>query len=411
MKTKTTKIRKTTIKSLAGALLAVTLVLIGQGARAEEGGPQIYYKDGVHIDSADGNYTLQLQGRFAARFTATRNQAAASSDSFTIPRGEIRMEGNVLTKKLKYGFEMNLATRAASSTATVCSSSGAATGICPGGAATVVTTPTTTGLATLNDFYLDYQHNDTFGIKFGQFKVPFLMQQLTSATRQQFVDRSLGTGFFDLGRDIGASFHGDILNYHANYHVFVMNGDGANTLNANKGLLLGGRIEVPILGQYKPVESDVDYSESPNLGLGVAYAYNQRVAALGTGGTSVPANVKASLGTLDIGYKWHGLSIQAAAMITRTHSRTVANVTNWGYNGQVGYFLIPKHLELAARTSAGIFSGATANQHEYAGGVNYFFKGHSIKWQTDYALLRNTRGAAAGFVNDHRIRTQVQVVF
>ena len=61
------------------------------------------------------------------------------------------------------------------------------------------------------------------------------------------------------------------------------------------------------------------------------------------------------------------------------------------------------------KTSAEIFdSNAVANQYEYATGLNYYVKGHVLKFQTDYTFLMNTRGLN---LNDHRIRTQAQLVF
>ncbi len=390
-----------TKKRIAALVLSLGLVLAGHNARSDEDAPKIYYKDGLHIDSADEKYTLQLQNRVAMRFTYNAlGNGVADNDTFSIPRGEMRIEGNVFSKKLKYAFEMNLATRSAAKTAIVCTDAA-----CTAKAA-AVTTESTTGLATLNDFYADWIATDGFGVKVGQFKAPFLMQQLTSSTKQQFVDRSLGTGFFDLGRDIGVSLHGDIFNYHANYSVFFMNGDGPNTENKNQGLLMGARVEVPILGTYKPTESDVEYSETPNFGVGAAYAYNERGSSFEN--STIAAGIKASHLTLDAGYKYHGISFQGAGMYSHTNEGT--RFTNWGYNTQAGYFIVPKHLEVAAKYSGGIFSDATgaANQYEYSGALNYYVKGHSIKLQTDYAALKNVNVVGR---TDHRFRTQLQVIF
>lgn len=381
-------------------ILSLGLILTSQNARSDEKGPKIYYKDdGLHVDSADGNYTLLLQNRVAMRFTYNAlGMGAADNNTFSIPRGEVRLEGNVFSKKLKYGFEFNLATRDAAKTATVCTNAACTS------TAAAVTTESTTGFAVLNDFYADWIATDYFGIEFGQFKAPFLMQQLTSSTKQQFVDRSLSTGFFDLGRDIGVAIHGNILNYHASYSLFGMNGDGANAINKNQGLLLGARVEVPILGTYKPLESDVDYSETPNFGVGAAYAYNERGSSFENG--TIAAGIKASHLTLDAGYKYHGISFQGAGMYSRTNEGT--QLSNWGYNAQAGYFIIPKHLELAAKYSGAVFIGAVANQYEYSGAVNYFVKGHPIKLQMDYAALRNVNAVGR---TDHRFRTQLQVIF
>lgn len=396
------------IKRLAALALAAIAFLNTQGlstAFAGEDGFRIQYKVGDGLAIGDGDNLVKIQGRVQGRFTYTNLETAADTDSFTVQRGKIKIDGFTLQKKLKFGFQMNLATRARATTTTVCAASGGtATANCPGGTATAVTSESTTGLATLEDYFVDYVPYDFFGIKLGQFKVPFLMQELTSSGKQQFVDRSLGTGFFNFSRDLGATLHGEVLNGKMRYDVFGMNGDGVNTINRNQGLLIGTRLEFPILGAYEASESDVGHSDEHNLGVGVAYAFNEAVGSLQAG--TIAANAKASHGTLDVGYKHRGFSLQGAGMITRSHEG--AKVTNWGYNGQAGYFLIPKKLEVAVRSSGAVFSNATVNQYEHQVALNYFVVGHGVKIQTDYALLMNTRGQN---LNDHRLRTQVQVIF
>jgi len=200
-------------------------------------------------------------------------------------------------------------------------------------------------------------------------------------------------------RDIGVTFHGNLFDYLFQYSLFAMNGNGQNNIDNNNSIMAGLRLDFNILGIYKYSESDVEYSEEPNLGVGIAYAYKQNDA------TSTTPKAKLSMGTIDAGLKYKGFSIQVAGMVNRTH--TGPSVTNWGYNAQVGYFLIPRHVELAAKAGGIIIKGAP-DQYEYAGVLNYFVKGHSIKLQTDYTFTMNNRGQG---LNDHRIRTQMQVVF
>lgn len=363
---------KQKIKAVLG--VALGLFLMAGNLTAGEDGVRIKYKVGDGLSIGDGDNLLKIQGRVQGRFTYNNLESAADNDTWAIQRGKIKLEGHVLDQLLKYGFQMNLSTR---STAT-------------------------TGLATLEDYYIDWAPADYFNVKLGQFKVPFLMQELTSSGKQQFVDRALSSGFFNLGRDIGVDFHGDVLNDHLRYDVFFMNGDGVNTINRNQGLMVGTRFEVPILGEYKTSESDTDDSQEHNLGLGVAYAFNEAAAAV----NNIGAGIKASHATLDLGWKYQGWSLQTAGMLQRTHEG--ANLTNFGYNAQLGYFLIPKKFEIAARAGTTIFSNATSNQHEYALGLNYFIVGHGIKFQTDYAVLLNNRGQN---LNDHRFRTQMQLIF
>lgn len=401
--------KRQTRQKTAAMILMLGMILTGQSILAEEKeGFRLQYKAGDGLKMGDGNNLVHLQGRVQGRFTYNGLEAAADNDSFAVQRGKIKIEGHTLEKKLKFGFQMNLATRARATTATVCTDgTGAdvdATGECTQANSSAVTAESTTGLATLEDYYIDWVPVSWFGVKLGQFKVPFLMQELTSSGKQQFVDRSLSTGFFNLGRDLGVTIHGKIGERGLLYDLFAMNGDGINQVNRNQSLMLGSRVEYPILGTYVASESDTDHSEDPNLGIGAALAYNELGSAI-QGGT-IAAGIKTLNGTLDLGYKYKGWSLQGAGMVTR--ALDTAKLTNWGYNGQVGWFFVPKKLEVAGRAGTTVFSNATANQHEYAVALNYFVAGHGIKLQTDYALVMNSRGLN---LNDHRFRTQMQVIF
>lgn len=389
-------------KKLTAILLAAAVCLGATGAagplQAEDEGMRAVYKVGDGTKIGDGDNMIHLQGRVQARFTYDGLETAADKDTWAIQRGKIKIEGFTLKKKLKFGFQMNLSTRGRASTADVCTNADCTE------TAKAVTSESTTGLATLEDYYVDYVPYDFFAVKVGQYKAPFLMQELTSSGKQQFVDRSLSTGHFNLGRDIGLTFHGDFWDHGLNYNVFFMNGDGINQINRNQSFMAGVRFEMPILGEYKTSESDTDDSQEHNLGVGVAYAFNELGTAFVNG--TVPAGAKLSLGTLDVGYKYKGFSFQGAGMVSRSHD--LLKITNLGWNAQVGYFIVPKLFEVALRQSGTVFSDAIANQYENAVALNYFIKGHGIKIQTDYALLMNPRGLN---LNDHRIRTQLQVIF
>lgn len=387
------------ISRLMAVAVVIGTLLSGSVAMAEgEEGLRLTYKAGDGLKIGDGENLVHLQGRIQPRFTYDALEGAPDRDTWAIQRGKIKLEGFTLKKKLKFAFQMNLATRANATTTDVCVDAGCTETV------KAVTRESTTGLATLEDYYVDYVPYQFFGIKVGQFKVPFLMQELTSSGKQQFVDRSLSTSHFNLARDIGATFHGDIIEDKLRYDVFFMNGDGINTINRNQSLIAGFRVEWPILGEYKTSESDTDDSQEHQLGVGVAYAFNELGAPFVNG--TVPAGAKLSLGTLDMGWKYKGWSVQTAGMISRSHD--VLRITNFGWNAQVGYFFVPKKFEVALRQSGTVFSDAIPNQYEHAVALNYFILGHGLKIQTDYGLLMNVRGLNQ---NDHRFRTQLQLIF
>jgi hypothetical protein len=121
---------------------------------------------------------------------------------------------------------------------------------------------------------------------------------------------------------------------------------------------------------------------------------------------------------------------------------------DYGMQLEGGYFIIPKKLEVVARWSwisgdsgdvngngtfhtvtvpgitgpVRVINGAFHNNHEadeYAIGVNYYFKGHFLKWQTDLGWYRGSNPAGGGASPDGFItgqdgwmlRTQLQLAF
>src|SRR5579885_629683 len=294
-----TIIKEVPMKKLARSAIAAWLLVAGivtvtaetRVFAEDQEGPKVYYKDGLRVESPEGNYTLLLNGRLQSRLTITKMDKTKSTDTFSIPRGEIRMEGRVFSKHLNYGFEMGFATRAGSKTTPVCTES-----TCdPSKMANAVVGESTTGLPVLNDYYLDWIPKDQVGIRFGQFKVPFLYTELVSAMKQEFPERNLVHNNFTLGRDLGVDVHGNVFNYHLGYHVFAMNGDGANTLHSKRAPMFGTRLEIPILGNFVYSESDVEYSEDPALGVGIAYLMDDRGSSFEN--NTIKANLRASHGT------------------------------------------------------------------------------------------------------------------
>ncbi|MGH7197713.1 MAG: hypothetical protein ACREH5_03120, partial [Candidatus Omnitrophota bacterium] len=140
--------------------------------------------------------------------------------------------------------------------------------------------------------------------------------------------------------------------------------------------------------------------------------------------------------TGDAAFRWKGFFGLGAGYYLRNQT---ASTNIFGFHGQAGYFVIPRHLEVVARFSGAIPTAAgVVNGYEAGGGIGYYFKGHKLKLMTDYAVLINsplvlgvsnatppiapvnapansaTTGGTPGFIqnqNDHRVRTQFQMVF
>ena len=80
-------------------------------------------------------------------------------------------------------------------------------------------------------------------VKFGQYKVPFGQQQLTSSGSQQFVDRSQVSDLYARGRDTGIQLWGRLLGDKIEWRVGAFNGNGlTRTINDNDKFQYNARV-------------------------------------------------------------------------------------------------------------------------------------------------------------------------
>lgn len=377
-------------------VVCCTLCLPGV-AVALEGG----YNGGLYVQSDDGNFTLKTNIQVQPQWQLVKT-AAGKFSTFQVRRGRVIWSGHAVNPRLTYKLQFEAV----------------------GGEGDTVMDAAAQGGPTLRDAYLNYALRPEFQIWFGQGKVPFNREELTSSSKLQFVDRSVSNESFTFARDLGLQLHGVVADQRVEWAVFAFNdGVNRNRRNSNDEFLLGARAVWHVLGHHGYAMSDVDQSAAPQLAWGVAGNYNR----LGVGEAASGAEATVYAATTDVAFKWAGWSahIEGHWLKDATSRQTV-----YGGLAQFGYFIMPEHLEVVARGAAVLPKGATKG-YEFGGGVNYFFQGHRLKIQTDYAFLKNSYlvgnatddpihysenggATASNFVagqNDHRLRTQVQLYF
>ncbi len=384
-------------------LLCFLSLLLPLTAHAIEGG----YKEGLYIQTDDGNYLLKTRLFLQLQHQFLSVEGQGKTNSFQTRRARFLFLGNAFNPDLTYQFEFEMASGLTNNV----SESVAETG------------------PNLRDAWINYNTGHSIEIKAGQFKIPFNLGELISDTRQQFIDRSQTDDAFSYSRDIGLDLHGRVIDKKCEYHLYIFNdGNNQNRFNKNNEFLFGARVGYNILGDHGYTASDVDTSEEPQLMVGAAGTFN-RVGAPAAADQSVTAT------TGDVAFRYKGFSTIGAGYYLRNYT---AGTNTFGFEGQAGYFILPKRLEAVARYTGVIPTAVgVANGYEVGGGLNYYFYGHRLKLLTDYAVLINsplvlgstvapvvapvsgpaaidTTGGAPGFIqnqNDHRVRTQLQVFF
>ncbi len=333
---------------------------------------EIGYKKGLYIKTMDGHYSLNMHFLMHPQFYNLAADMESNISTFILRRGQMRFFGNIFNPKLKYRVMFEL----------------------PGiqGGAT----------SNLRDMWVDWQWKKYFQIKMGQFFVFYDHENLEPSWALQFVDRSIINANLGFERDLGVDVHGTLISDFLEYDLFLVNGDGRNQINLNKKLMTGGRVVMNILGKHNYFISDLEKLSDPDLAFGIAAIYDM-------GNTSVDNN-RLTRVTGDIAFRYLGISALVLANIAYNSTK---NETDYGFLGQVGYFLLAESFEVSGRWAKIFKNGAlgtdTIDPQEAGISLNYYFHGHHVKLQVDYSRLWNN--AATQHRNDDRVRLQLQLFF
>lgn len=348
---------------------------------------------GFTVATKDKNYSLNLGSRLQARYTFEDRESFVGDDrsSFRVRRAKIWFQGNAYRPWIEYKIQGNF-------------DSGE------------------DGEFEMEDYFINLAYFREGSLQFGQFKVPFNRQELTSSGSQQFVDRGITNDEFNFGRDAGVMVHGNLKDFF-HYQLGLYNGNGANrSANDNNGHLFGVRTWVTPLGRFSYYsESDTDYSKTPGLGVGAAFVFNNKTTS-GPGISRLASGfgeADVSNATVDLGFKWMGASLIGDYFWRKADPSApgASDADSQGFLVQAGYFILPKQLEIAgrfARINHDKDRSSSRIDHvaETRGAINYFFQGHPLKLQFDVGKISENRETAGGRDRDTiDARLQFQIIF
>ena len=266
----------------------------------------------------------------------------------------------------------------------------------------------------------------------GQYKLYYSRQRVISSGNQEFVDRTLAQGEFNLDRDIGFHLFSKDLGGidRLKYYAGVTIGEGRDkwTTQRFSGTDAGGlqylvRLEYLPFGGFKDyTEVDFERSNRFRMSIGGAYAFlddgttprGYLKSAFDDGGTIDVHNAAG-----DIFFKWAGVT-GLAEFYWRHGTRdqgagegATPGRNGIGYTGQLA-FLVPKvPLGIGARYS-GVSNGwynesetSLTDSHELGATIGYYFAGHPLKLQFDYFHLWDDVIAEGS----ERLRLQLQFAY
>jgi len=276
--------------------------------------------------------------------------------------------------------------------------------------------------------WVNYRVADELQIKVGIFKMPSVRAQMIEDGNLQFVDRAVQDAVFQFDRGLGVRFWGSLFKKRVDYYLDVVNSFNSFTaetitpdppeMDNNPGLvfhaLWHALSERP--GKDFAWQADHEIHEYPALDLGFQYAFNADTGDQRTTRIPLPRPGRHSPGGFaltstnglqihqfgwDAMFKYRGFSASGEYVLRLVDPRGDSSRVPWtqftgqrdatvqhGAYVQSGYMLpipgLERKLEVVGRVGG---LAAVANGHEgtweYAGGINWYFRGDDVKLQAD----------------------------
>ncbi len=392
----------------------------GQGLLEKYLGPcELGYKKGFFFRTRDDKFFMKMTGRIQMRYGYTDhdNKSGEEDDSsFRLRRARLKWDGYAY-KHFKYKIELALkshSVKSSSFTTDTFTTSDMATGKAKG--------KVKPKAIELIDWWAEYTKHSFAKIRFGQWKVPFNRQRVVSSSKLQMIDRASSQDEFTMDRQVGAMVSGNVFGKKLEYYAGIFNGNGRNeSKNGNNEHLYILRASYNIFGDFgKGIGeqiSDLAWSETPKAHISGAIAFDSAADESITldGGKVTMSDVDRTSAIGEYGFKYKGFSTSAEVYWRKYDNIGGKSVIDKGFFVQGGYFLIPKHLEVAARYSLVDFDNRREKDavRETALGVNYFFKGQGKKLQFNFIRMDNEypTSVSASDDIDYLYRMQFQLAF
>ncbi len=380
-----------------------------------EGGQVAGWDKGFKIGSPDGNFMLQIGGYMQVRFGYNHRDNSSDDDrwGFDLRRAKITLKGHVIDPSWTYSIQgaFGRDTRPY------------LTGVAVDFDEEDVTTSSSSisGPMELDDAYIQKNLGGGWYVRFGQFKLPFLHEELVSSTRQIGLERSLINAAFTLNRSQGVRVQYDA----DNYRVYGAYSDGAGLKNTSfltydTEYAFTGRGEWLVAGDWKQFD-DLTSWRGEEFGLLVGGAIHYQRGEFGTAATETDT----LSWTLDASAEFGGFGLFAAIVGRHLdfNSAGMADLDQIGFVIEGSVFLADD-LDLYGRFEWG--DDDIAGNDELAivtVGVNKYFNKHQLKWSTDIGLAFDEveatwASSSAGWQTDTDgadnqivVRSQFQLLF
>jgi phosphate-selective porin OprO/OprP len=395
-------------KTLEDLLVERGVITKGEAAGASDSSAsKLYWNQGTRVEFPDTGFTTSVATMLQTRYSFTDpNQSPGTirnKSSFDVNRARLIVSGTALNREFSYMLSTDFVSA-------------------PDSDANFGQSPQ------VRDAYIDWTPcKDDTGLRLGVFKTAFSRQFNTNQQSMQFVDRSVTSEFFTLGRENGAMAYGSLADGMITGSAGIFNGEssleGPNSPAADTRHTGIVSLRVNPTGKMNVAEEgDIDWTEEMATSLGVAYARASRELA-GSPGTN-----NADLVNVDANVKYMGLGIHAEYFFSNSDKDPAFgdDRTN-GFYVQGGYFVVPKRLELAARYGRTDCADGNATSSlpqgnpvtcigsdsisEASASLNYYFWRHNLKAQLGYDYVNYDLSGSGQDLRSNRYVFQLSSYF
>lgn len=312
------------------------------------------------LASADGKFRLNIGGQLQFRYLIQTQDNGTNDESdsgFQVRRMKIKFAGHVGSPKFKYGL--------------------------------VLAGDRGDGAVEVEDVFISHKTDKGIEFKLGKFKLPFLLEELTSSSRQVGVDRSPSTEYFTLDRSeqLQISYSADKFKA-----MFSIN-DGADEEFSNPDadpveFAVTGRVQLKIQGDWGALKDFVAWKgQDTAFFVGAAFHYQSGDGNNGDNSSESDANYLAW--TVDVLYESKGWSVMGAYMGADLDADddgsgvTFTDRTANAFLIQGGYMVTEKIMPFARYDFIDTDVDGEDSAQVITLGANYFIKKHKIKVTAD----------------------------
>ena len=238
-----------------------------------------------------------------------------------------------------------------------------------------------------------------------------------SSGSQQLVDRTLVSNPYFRGRDTGVSVWGVLGNNKFEYRAGLFNGNGlTRSVNDNDKFQYNARVTLPAErrgapGTYSGAHQSESDFETKALGKPI-FTINAAVEQndLSFAATDLKTNLKSTLYTVDMMFKYRGFSATGAYIWGEREPQEINAKFDTERLVRPGRLLpeardVGDRLPATASRTRATWSGPDKIT-EMRGGLNYFYARHALKVQLDYGQIKTESSSGERKNNELRIQTQ-----